>query len=519
MARRGQTATEYLIILGVVIVLALVVVFVLGGFPSFGPRSERHASQIYWSSTDIAVDDLVMDASGGFVFLRNNRPDMVTITDITVDGQSLDIEEKILDIGAEKKFESSAISCSTPGESLSNELTITYTEESTGATRVLTGKQPYIGTCAEDISRIHDWLMLDFDMQNSGVSPAGGPLTNESMEIYDVAPGAIETQVLVEGNRIYAATFGGMTAYDLTTGELWSDDDGGWTVPIITGSVICYAGVNLYCRDKLTGRGYWEAEPPTGEWFDFTQISLVDGHLWLGQTDLPTVNVYNVTDGTLLYQENLTGSYTPGTASDGDSVYVNVLGATTSYDVIAYDATDFTKEWQVDFDDLESGDNNCIAEGAPLIHEDTLYVALSDCDSKKRPLVALDKDTGALKWLANQTESVDIYPSFVSPVIWEGVVLVTSYNLPAVFGYNASSGERLWRTNLSSNSWAANPVVGGGVAYVASTDGVMHALNVSDGSIIWKATLPDSGGTWTSASLARGKLYVGSESGKVYVFS
>ena len=42
--KRSQTATEYLIILAVVIVIAIVVVSVLGGIPRLGDGSSQRAS-------------------------------------------------------------------------------------------------------------------------------------------------------------------------------------------------------------------------------------------------------------------------------------------------------------------------------------------------------------------------------------------------------------------------------------------------------------------------------------------
>ncbi len=74
MMRKGQTATEYLIILAVVIVIALIVVGVLGGIPGIGSSGQSKASAAYWATLDpISVSSFSNSVANGVtVVLRNN---------------------------------------------------------------------------------------------------------------------------------------------------------------------------------------------------------------------------------------------------------------------------------------------------------------------------------------------------------------------------------------------------------------------------------------------------------------
>jgi hypothetical protein len=56
MPRKAQVSTEYLVIMAVVLVIALVVVYLVGGFSSFGGASLLTQSQQYWATqTPIAI--------------------------------------------------------------------------------------------------------------------------------------------------------------------------------------------------------------------------------------------------------------------------------------------------------------------------------------------------------------------------------------------------------------------------------------------------------------------------------
>ena len=55
MKKRAQTATEYMLVLSLVLIIALVVVSVLRDVPSMGSSTKLRSSTAYWESADIGI--------------------------------------------------------------------------------------------------------------------------------------------------------------------------------------------------------------------------------------------------------------------------------------------------------------------------------------------------------------------------------------------------------------------------------------------------------------------------------
>lgn len=85
--KRAQTATEYLIILAVVIIIAIIVVGVLGGIPNIGGRTSERGSQAQLQGLDIGIVSQLVSDQNINIGLRNNRGNTVEIMNITdIDG-------------------------------------------------------------------------------------------------------------------------------------------------------------------------------------------------------------------------------------------------------------------------------------------------------------------------------------------------------------------------------------------------------------------------------------------------
>ena len=97
---KGQGATEYLVLLAVVLIVALVSVALLGFFPGMASDAQETQSKMYWSSaTPIAIVEWGArnTMSGGiawemtipFMRIRNTGNYPITITKILADGYSI----------------------------------------------------------------------------------------------------------------------------------------------------------------------------------------------------------------------------------------------------------------------------------------------------------------------------------------------------------------------------------------------------------------------------------------------
>jgi hypothetical protein len=145
--KKAQTATEYLIILAVVIVIALVVASLLGGFPGIGASSKQNANTGYWLTTDIVVSGISMTNTSGNMTLkvRNNLPDTITITKVNLtttaagSAQFVDTSSNTLVPGQEKTFTMTNTSLNlASGATAAFNVVVTYTD-SMAVSRTFTG--------------------------------------------------------------------------------------------------------------------------------------------------------------------------------------------------------------------------------------------------------------------------------------------------------------------------------------------------------------------------------------------
>jgi len=89
MDRKAQASTEYLVLLAIVIVVAVVVAGLLGNFLSFGGETSDRSSKLYWENAEVGILDWLMSSSGeDKLVVRNNQNYDIYITNITVDDET-----------------------------------------------------------------------------------------------------------------------------------------------------------------------------------------------------------------------------------------------------------------------------------------------------------------------------------------------------------------------------------------------------------------------------------------------
>jgi len=155
MRKKAQASTEYLIILAVVIVIALIVVSVMGGIPGIGVGAGSRASASYWATADVAItsyaitDDSAQDDAS--IIIRNNLRDSINLTSISLGGTSLSITATTLAPGGTITKTSTNIGnpCGGAAQPFSASVSISYTNLETGASYTFTGDGTKLeGTCA-----------------------------------------------------------------------------------------------------------------------------------------------------------------------------------------------------------------------------------------------------------------------------------------------------------------------------------------------------------------------------------
>lgn len=147
-SKKGQTTTEYLTILAVVIIIALIVVGLMGWFPALGAGITEKQSKAYWKSTEpLAITDWDVDDTNISLVIMNMTTDKIEIEDITVAGTDLNPSDKNIEGGDSKIFSDTDVSCTT-GELYSYDVIITYSVEKGLQNEKQTGKKPIVGTCS-----------------------------------------------------------------------------------------------------------------------------------------------------------------------------------------------------------------------------------------------------------------------------------------------------------------------------------------------------------------------------------
>ena len=154
---RGQGATEYLVLLAVVLIVALVSVALLGFFPGMASDARITQSQSYWrgQARPFAILDAMMTsaAATGSLSVQNmeaNGP--YTITNIAVGGQTnltgIPVANLVFGAGQIQTlaFTGGAPTCGAGGSIYDYNVTISYTTPSGISAKQYSTKN-LIGTC------------------------------------------------------------------------------------------------------------------------------------------------------------------------------------------------------------------------------------------------------------------------------------------------------------------------------------------------------------------------------------
>ena len=86
MRRNSQVATEYVVISGIVIVIAVVGAFALGLIPGIGSDSEERVEKSEYLTQEVAVERYAIEDDGSVFLLRNNFRRDITVSALSIEG-------------------------------------------------------------------------------------------------------------------------------------------------------------------------------------------------------------------------------------------------------------------------------------------------------------------------------------------------------------------------------------------------------------------------------------------------
>jgi uncharacterized protein (UPF0333 family) len=150
MFKKGQVSTEYLVILAIVLVVALVVVYLVGGFAGMGAGTMETQSQQAWgTAAPLAITSWQQTGTALQLQIQNNDVDQLTLSGISMDGASVFATNTTFASGQTAIVTvTAAATCGVAGTSFSHQnVILTYSKAGIfGKTE--TGIRPIIGKCS-----------------------------------------------------------------------------------------------------------------------------------------------------------------------------------------------------------------------------------------------------------------------------------------------------------------------------------------------------------------------------------
>jgi len=148
MGIKAQGSTEYLVLLAVVLVIALVAIALLGYFPGLAGDAKKTQSDSYWKAArPFGIIEHSQSGTNLSLVLQNNEPQQLNVTAIYSGAGGSNFSSFMIS-GGEKKLLiiNNASTCIT-GSAYEYPVNITYNSGDLVAQKQL-GTKPLIGKCA-----------------------------------------------------------------------------------------------------------------------------------------------------------------------------------------------------------------------------------------------------------------------------------------------------------------------------------------------------------------------------------
>lgn len=254
-----------------------------------------------------------------------------------------------------------------------------------------------------------------------------------------------------DGERFYAVGNRHLEAYDAHTGaRAWSERPDFGTAPanyVVRDGRVLGAGSLAIALDARTGRELWRFAP--------------DGSASLGESN-----------------------------ADADAFYFG----TATRRVYAVRAVDGTRLWSTDAG--PEWEHRAIVRGV-TVSGDTVYAAVDQFATRNGErsvgwIVALHRASGAVLWRYRNGSGDDQRSIGSAPRVAGRLLLAVDYPRNTFLAVDRFTAQEVWQTpGLPGFAGAEEaPVVAGDVAYGASYDRHVYALDVQTGRVRWKTRTP-----------------------------
>lgn len=316
------------------------------------------------------------------------------------------------------------------------------------------------------------------------------------------ADGEVSGQPATDGSHVYYGTRDhqiiavsretGIVRWRSRTDAATPKTLNGLNIVLAAGNVI-FGDYSLYAFDTATGSRRWVFDPeaqgiPGHAPGAYEESS--DGSTVYAGSGSGHVYAINAVDGILVWINPLSvdgqsSVYSP--VIDGGALYVTVRHFTNpiSGAVVALNRTDGTVIWSHVFPSEAPTSSGPVGKVVPFAST----VIVGNDDGK---IYALDKTTGATRWIAPRRLDVVGYDD-LRPLVLADNVLVAGSLAHYLTGYDPATGRQLWEADGGQGS-AGNPLTSDGVTvFEAYNNGVLGAFDAATGSNRWLRSGPDKG--------------------------
>ncbi len=291
---------------------------------------------------------------------------------------------------------------------------------------------------------------------------------------------AVRSPTVVNGSVFVTAGDNVLYALNASTGDIsWSFDPGSEFnargSPTIVNNTAYYGTEdgNLYAVNATDGSQKWVYS--TDDSFRASP-TVVNGTVFIGDHQ-DTLHAVNAETGSTVWTHTVsaTGDYTDTRIRKSAAVHNgSVFFATMGGQVMSLDSETGDKNWEYLTKAPNDGPASAVtySNGALYFADDAGYV------------YSINSSDGGEKWVYNASDVVRSSPTVVSGTVYVGVR--SSKSLHAL---DASDGSVVWNNSIGSIS--SSPTVKSGVIYVGSRDTNLYAVNSDDGSVKWSFQTPE----------------------------
>jgi outer membrane protein assembly factor BamB len=276
--------------------------------------------------------------------------------------------------------------------------------------------------------------------------------------------------------------------------------------PVIQGNVVYTADSNgsVEAVEKITGNILWSKKLATG----VVSGPTIDQGFLILSTDSSSIIALNQTNGNELWHSKVSGDVLGQTAI----AHGKVIAKTIDGNLYAFDLKTGNKLWV-----SEHGAPSLIlkASASPVVINNTVLVGYSD-----GKMDAVDIQTGEVLWqrsIAFASGSSDVERLVdidADPIVQGDVALLASYQ-GYVGALSLSDGQFIWRKPASTFT---NLAVKGKTLYMTDSNDVIWAFNKKNGQVEWKQDALKAR-RLTEPVLMGNYLIVGDKTGMLHLLS